>query len=117
MIPAEVVTAFAQDQRFKQETFNDLRLAFDASKTTVAGAVQANVDTLRSKLIEKGVEQSKQLNRALDQLLHLVKHQEGSPLTSVDFYTGVLRLEKRTLLTFTSKLYQEEEVRLRGTHS
>jgi len=27
---------------------------------------------------------------------------------------GILRLEKRTLFTFTSKLYQEEEVRLRG---
>ena len=27
---------------------------------------------------------------------------------------GILRLEKRTLLTFASRLYQEEEVRLRG---
>ena len=27
---------------------------------------------------------------------------------------GVLRLEKRTILTFASKLYQEEEMRLRG---
>ena len=35
-------------------------------------------------------------------------------MLAVDFYLGVLRLEKRTMLTFTSKLYQEEEVRLRG---
>ena len=42
------------DQRFKQETFNDLRLVFDACKTTVAGQVQANVDTMRAKMIEKG---------------------------------------------------------------
>ena len=27
---------------------------------------------------------------------------------------GILRLEKRTIMTFASKLYQEEEVRLRG---
>lgn len=32
VVPAEVITAFTQDQRFKQETFNDLRLAFDAVK-------------------------------------------------------------------------------------
>ena len=47
----------------------------------------------------------------------MVKHEAGHPLRAVDFYTGVLRLEKRTLLTFTSKLYQDEELRLRGIHS
>ena len=46
-----------------------------------------------------------------------MKHEVGHPLRASEFFTGVLRLEKRTLLTFTSKLYQEEELRLRGIHS
>jgi hypothetical protein len=69
---------------------------------------------LESKLQAKGVEQFKQLKRAFHQLLHLVKHQEGTPLNTTDFHVGVTRLEKRALFTFASKLYQEEEVRLRG---
>lgn len=105
MIPQEIVTAFTQDQRFKQETFNDLRLAFDAVKTTMGGQVEANVDAIRGKIVEKGVEQSKQLNRAFDQLLFLVKYETGKPLRAVDFYLGVLRLEKRALLTFASRLH------------
>ena len=47
-------------------------------------------------------------------MLHLVRYQDGAPLGAIDFYMGILRLEKRTMLTFTSKLYQEEEVRMRG---
>ena len=114
VVPPEVITAFTQDQRFKQETFNDLRMAFDAAKNSVAGVVSAEVDHIRNKLFEKGIEQSKQLGRALDQLLSLTKHQEGTPIGVNEFHLGILRLEKRTMLTFTSKLYQEEEVRLRG---
>ena len=37
VVPAEVMTAFTADQRFKQETFNDLRLAFQSCRTTVDG--------------------------------------------------------------------------------
>lgn len=36
------------------------------------------------------------------------------PLSSIDFHMGVLRLEKRMALTFASRLFQEEEVRLIG---
>ena len=43
-----------------------------------------------------------------------MKHEEGQPLNTTDFHIGITRLEKRALLTFTSKLFQEEEVRLRG---
>ena len=50
-------------------------------------------------------------------MLSLVKYELGQPLMANDFFLGILRLEKRTLLTFTSKLYQEEELRLRGIHS
>ena len=75
------------------------------------------MDTIRSKCIEKGVEHNKLLQRTLDQLLHLVGHQEGSPLRSIEFHMGILRLEKRTLLTFASMLFSEEEVRLRGMNS
>jgi len=118
IVPAEVLTAFTQDQRFKQEVFNDIRLAYDSVKTTVptenGPQVQADASTLHAKLIEKGSEQSKHLTRAFDQLLHLIKHQEGTPLLTTDFHVGITRLEKRALLTFTSKLFQEEEIRLRG---
>ena len=63
------------------------------------------MDTLRSKLIEKGIEQNKRLQRALDQLVYLVKYQEGTPLKEIDFNMGMLRLEKRTIFSFASKLY------------
>lgn len=43
-----------------------MRLAFDACKTIVAGQTEVNVDAMRAKLIEKGAQQSKPLNRALD---------------------------------------------------
>ena len=58
VLPAEVVTAFTQDQRFKQDAFNDLRLAFEECKQTVDGVAKVNVETMRAKLIEKGAEQS-----------------------------------------------------------
>ena len=29
ILPAEVAAMFTQDHRFKQETFNDMRIAFD----------------------------------------------------------------------------------------
>ena len=74
VVPPEVITAFTQDQRFRQETFNDLRIAFDAVKRSVGGVVQADVDIIKSKLYEKGIEQSKLLQRALDQLVSLIKH-------------------------------------------
>ena len=35
-------------------------------------------------------------------------------MSQIDFQMGVMRLEKRSLFTFASKLYQEEELRLRG---
>ena len=41
----------------------------------VRGVVQVtSVDTMRAKLIGKGSEQAKTLSRALDQLLHLIRH-------------------------------------------
>ena len=72
------------------------------------------MSTLSAKLLEKGGEQSKHLTRTFDQLLYLTKHEDGMPLNTTDFHIGITRLEKRALLTFTSKLFQEEEVRLRG---
>lgn len=118
VVPPEVITSFTQDERFKQEVFNDLRLAYDSVKTTVATPigpqVQVDVNTLSAKLIEKGTEQGKHLSRIFNSLLALIKHQEGQPLNTTDFQIGVCRLEKRALFTFTSKLYQDEELRLRG---
>ena len=75
LVPPEVIQALTQDQRFRQETFNDLRLAYDSCKQYVNGEIQATIDALKSKFIEKGPEQDRQLTRALDQLLHLVKHE------------------------------------------
>ena len=37
VVPEECLNAFMQDQRFKQEVFNDLRLGFDAVKKPVNG--------------------------------------------------------------------------------
>ena len=66
VVPPEVLNAFNQDQRFKQETFNDLRLAFDAVKTNDAGTIQAEIGAVKAKLSDKGVEQSKICIRAVD---------------------------------------------------
>ena len=61
IVPPEVMTTFTQDQRFKQGNFNDLRVAYDGCKQTneEGGSAEANVDLLRSKLVEKGVEQNR----------------------------------------------------------
>lgn len=37
VVPSEVLNTFLQDQRFKQEVFNDLRLAFDTIKKPING--------------------------------------------------------------------------------
>jgi hypothetical protein len=80
VVPTEVLSAFTQDQRFKQETFNDLRLAYDAVKRTVGNVVQAEVEAIKNKLYEKGLEQSKSLLRAVDQLVSLIKHDVAAPI-------------------------------------
>ena len=55
VLPAEILAAFTADQRFKQETFNDLRIAYNACKTKAEGGYfAANIDLLRSKFVEKG---------------------------------------------------------------
>jgi len=114
-VPAEVLAAFTQDQRFKQEVFYDLRLAFDAVKTVGPNkVVSAEVNLVHAKLIEKGAEESKLLTRAFDQLLHITGNAASTNLVELDFLMGVMRLEKRALLNFTSQLFQEEEERLRG---
>lgn len=66
VVPSEVLNTFMQDQRFKQETFNDLRLGFDAVKKPANGGNCAEISILKAKLYEKGIEQSKQLLRAVD---------------------------------------------------
>ena len=59
LVPPEVIQALTQDQRFRQETFNDLRLAYDSCKQYVNGEIQATIDALKSKFIEKGPEQDR----------------------------------------------------------
>ena len=63
IVPPEVITSFTQDQRFKQSNFNDLRVAFDGCKQSneEGGSNEVNVEILRGKLVEKGVEQNRQL--------------------------------------------------------
>lgn len=82
-----------------------MRLGFDAVKKPVNGVNCGEISILKSKLYEKGIEQSKQLIRAVDQLTSLIKHDETTPISQSDFELGILRLEKRTLFTFTSKLF------------
>ena len=51
----------------------------------------------------------------MDQLLTLLKLPETQAhLNTTQFHAGILRLEKRTLLTFTSKIFSEEEERILG---
>ena len=50
-------------------------------------------------------------------MLSIIKHNpNNSSISATNFYLGIIRLEKRTILTFTSKLYQDEERRLRGMY-
>jgi hypothetical protein len=59
ILPPEVTTMFTQDQRFKQETFNDMRIAFDQVSTKEEDKkTKASIITLKTKLSEhsRGVE-------------------------------------------------------------
>lgn len=115
VIPSELLTAFTQDQRFKQETFNDLRLCFDETKKRVDGQLVIDINLFKATLQEKGPAQSKILNRAFDQLLALIKVAPGQEkVQERDFFVGIARLEKRTLFTFVSQLYQQQERKLVG---
>ena len=50
MLPPEVAMMFTQDHRFKQETFNDMRIAFDQVSKSIDGKTKADIHILRAKL-------------------------------------------------------------------
>ena len=50
MLPDEVAAMFTQDYRFRQETFNDMRIAFDQVSKNVDGKTVVEVQQLRAKL-------------------------------------------------------------------
>ena len=50
ILPAEVTTMFTHDHRYVQETFNDMRIAFDQVSTTENGTTKAVIVSLRMKL-------------------------------------------------------------------
>ena len=62
-----------------------MRLAYDAVKRTVGNIVHADVQAIKNKLYEKGLEQSKSLLRAVDQLISLIKHDVAAPVNQIDF--------------------------------
>jgi hypothetical protein len=54
ILPPEVATVFTQESRYKTQTFNEIRSAFNAVKEeTDVSMFQANVKTLARKLAEK----------------------------------------------------------------
>lgn len=52
------------------------------------------------------------MKRAWEQLLILLKQKDVPQITTIQFELGMARLEKRTLFTFVSSLYQSQERRL-----
>lgn len=108
ILPPEVATVFTQESRYKTQTFQEIRTAFNAVKyETDISMFQANVKTLALKLAEKPDPHGSILVRALEQGLTLIKHTEPEISQSV-FRTMMARLEKRSFFTFVSKLYQRE---------
>ena len=71
ILPPEVTTMFTQDHRFKQETFNDIRIAFDQVSKRIDGATTADLLTLRGKLHEHS--RGKELVRQFDNMLTLLR--------------------------------------------
>ena len=111
ILPPEVTTMFTQDHRFKQETFNDMRIAFDQVAKTADGKTAASVLSLRSKLQEHS--RGKELLRQLDNMLTLLRLSDTEEISQADYLVGLARLEKRAMFTFVSKIYQAEERRHR----
>ena len=111
ILPAEVTTMFTHDHRYVQETFNDMRIAFDQVSTTENGATKASIISLRMKLQEHS--RSKDLMRQLEGMLTLLRLSDSEAISQTDYLVGLARLEKRAMFTFVSKLYQVEERRHR----
>lgn len=110
MLPAEVAAMFTQDHRFKQQTFNDLRIMFDKVATQNDGIVEADITQLRGQLEEHS---RKDLLRQFENMIKLLKLEGNKTISQVDFLVGLARLEKRAMFTFVSKIYQAEERRHR----
>ena len=71
ILPPEVTTMFTQDHRFKQETFNDMRTAFDQVSKTADGKTSASILSIRAKLMDHG--RRKDLIPQLDNMLALLR--------------------------------------------
>ena len=71
ILPAEVTTMFTHDHRYVQETFNDMRIAFDQVSATENGTTKAAIVSLRMKLQEHS--RSKDLLRQFDSMLTLLR--------------------------------------------
>lgn len=110
-LPNEVAAMFTQDQRYRQESFNDLRIAFDQESRIHEGQTVGNIAAIRARV---GKSSRKELGRQFENMLQLLKVQDTEvEISQADFLVGLARLEKRALLTFVSKIYQAEERRHR----
>ena len=111
ILPPEVTTMFTQDHRFKQETFNDMRIAFDQVSQTVDGKTTASILSLKTKITDHS--RRKDLMHQLDNMITLLRLSDEQEISQADFLVGLARLEKRAMFTFVSKIYQAEERRHR----
>ena len=114
VIPQDVIAMFSQDQRFQQETFNELRIAFSQAARNADGKMQKSVTVskMNQAILDKPEHMRVTMRRAFDQLLILLKLKDATEISNIQFELGMARLEKRTLFTFVSSLYQSQERRL-----
>ena len=103
ILPPEVTTMFTQDHRFKQETFNDMRIAFDQVSQTVDGKTTASILSLKTKITDHS--RRKDLMHQLDNMITLLRLSDEQEISQADFLVGLARLEKRAMFTFVSKIY------------
>ena len=59
-LPNEVAAMFTQDQRYRQESFNDLRIAFDQESRIHEGRTVGNIAAIRARV---GKSSRKELGR------------------------------------------------------
>ena len=102
ILPTEVALMFTQDHRFKQSTFNDLRIVYDKVSKVTEGEVEAEIADLHAKLEEMS---RKDLSRQFENMIKLLRLEEAKQIKQTDFLVGLARLEKRAMFTFVSKLY------------
>ena len=77
ILPTEVALMFTQDHRFKQSTFNDMRIVFDQVSKVTEGEAAAEIEDLRAKLEEMS---RKDLSRQFENMIKLLGFDEAKKI-------------------------------------